>query len=287
MQTKSVLVTGASSGLGAAAASLLAKRGYHVYAAVRRLGTGPAGTCEIELDVTKPETIEHAQSQITRAEDGRPLWALVNNAGICVPAPLEILNADELRRQLEVNLIGQFTVTQAFLPQLRQSRGRIINVTSGLGSIAVPFLGAYSMAQFAKMAFSDILRRELMHSGVLVSVVQPGAIYTPIWDKFHAAADLATAKDHRDKVHPYASRFQAFLEQNESNARASPTRPDDFAKAILDTLESKEPAAHIPVGLDAEQFIEMARSHSPHSIDQLFASGMPSSTDFASHGGNA
>ena len=179
---RGALVTGASSGIGAACASRLAATGWHVFAGVRRAGDAPAGTEEILLDVTDAAQIGEAAERIGELD------ALVNNAGIAVSIPLEFIPLDELRRQLEVNVVGQVAVTQAFLPQLRRSRGRIVFVGSIAGRSALPFLGAYAASKHALEALADTLRVELRPFGIDVSLVEPGTIRTPIWEK---SAELA------------------------------------------------------------------------------------------------
>jgi NAD(P)-dependent dehydrogenase (short-subunit alcohol dehydrogenase family) len=170
---RTVLVTGASSGIGRAAALALSQRGFTVYAGAR----GPIdyeGVTRVELDVTNPDHVEALREL--------PIDGLVNNAGIAVIGPLEYLPLDELRRQFEVNTIGQLAVTQACLPALRQARGRIVNVSSIAGRVALPLYGPYSASKFALEALNDTLRREL-RGAVGVSVIQPGAVVTPIWQR--------------------------------------------------------------------------------------------------------
>src|SRR6266568_5162529 len=135
---KTVLVTGASAGIGAACAVRLRDRGWRVLAGVRRPGTAPEGTEELLIDVTEPPPLELAE-----------LHGLVNNAGVAVAGPLEFLPADELRRQLEVNVVGQLRMTQLCLPVLRKARGRVVFMGSISGRSSLPFLGAYSMSKFA------------------------------------------------------------------------------------------------------------------------------------------
>lgn len=160
-QGRHVLITGASSGLGRETALHLAEQGFQVIAGVRRQEDGerlanacPSGRIStLLIDVTDEESIGRAAAQVAEKVGDTGLWGLVNNAGICISAPLECVSSDLLRRQLEVNLIGQLAVTRAILPLLRRGgAARLVNVTSGLGSVAIPYLGAYSAAQFAKEA---------------------------------------------------------------------------------------------------------------------------------------
>src|SRR5436190_17471637 len=145
---RTALVTGASSGIGAACAQRLAHSGWRVFAGVRRGGDAPPGTEEVLLDVTDDEQIHGAADEIDELD------ALVNNAGIAIAIPLEFIPLDELRRQLDVNVVGQVAVTQAFLPQLRRSRGRIVFVGSVAGRSALPFLGAYASSAHASEAIA-------------------------------------------------------------------------------------------------------------------------------------
>ena len=189
---EAVLVTGASTGIGYATSALLAREGFTVFAGVRsggdheRLSAIP-GIAPLQLDVTDAEAIRDAAHIVH--ENGSPLRAVVNNAGIVVPGPLEFLPIDELRRQFEVNFFGALAVTQAFLPMLRAAKGRIVFMSSVSGQIATAFVGAYSSSKFALEAASDALRMELRSSGVGVSVVQPGNVNTPIWRKGRSGKD--------------------------------------------------------------------------------------------------
>ncbi|MGB0384678.1 MAG: SDR family oxidoreductase [Ardenticatenaceae bacterium] len=184
---KVVLITGASSGIGKATAIEMRGRGWRVFATVRRqndmVTLAKLGRGLIEaliMDVTNEESIARAMG-IIRERAGR-LDALVNNAGIVVPGPVELLSADELRHQFEVNVIGLHSVTRAALPMLRESGGRIVNISSVAGEEVFPFNGAYAASKHALEALSDALRMEL-HGIVKVIVLQPGAVMTPIWQK--------------------------------------------------------------------------------------------------------
>ena len=169
---KTVLVTGASSGIGAACAIRFRDRGWRVLAGVRREGTAPDGTEELFVDVTDPPMLELDE-----------LHGLVNNAGVAVAGPLEFLPPDDLRRQLEVNVVGQLRMTQLCLPALRAARGRVVNMGSISGINALPLLGAYAMSKFALEAMTDSLRVELEPWGIHVAIVEPGTIKTPIWTR--------------------------------------------------------------------------------------------------------
>ncbi|MEQ3552844.1 SDR family oxidoreductase [Pseudonocardia nematodicida] len=269
-----VLVTGASSGLGRCCALMLARSGYTVLAGVRRDEDGeqvaaaaaPGTVRPLRFDVTDADSVRDAAAQADRLGG---VWGLVNNAGICVSAPMECLPVDELRRQLEINVVGQVAVTQALLPQLRGHRGRIVNVTSGLGSLAVPYMGAYAMAQFAKEAMSDALRRELVPHGVRVAVVQPGAILTPIWDKLENTADDVLARNP-DVADTYRTVFTRFVRSNTQGARDSATTPDDVARAVLRALSARRPRTRYPVGPDARSAVRLSRLLPDRLLDRRF-----------------
>jgi NAD(P)-dependent dehydrogenase (short-subunit alcohol dehydrogenase family) len=189
-----VVITGASTGIGEACVCRLERMGYRVFAGVRKAADGLAlqGKCSdrvqpLILDVTDPVSIERAREVVARAVGPEGLAGLVNNAGIAVACPLEYLPLDELRKQLDINVVGQLAVTQAFLPLLRQAQGRIINMSSVSGLTALPMIGAYAASKFALEGLSDALRLELAPFKVRVSLIEPAAIATPIWDK--AAGD--------------------------------------------------------------------------------------------------
>src|SRR5215213_5395948 len=184
-----VLVTGASTGIGEATVLRLKTLGFDAIGAVRKDADAERleerGVRTVRIDVTDAGQIAAAREELGDV----PLAGLVNNAGIAVAAPLEYLPIDRLRQQLEVNLIGQVAVTQALLPLLRAAAGRIVNVSSIGGRIALPLAGPYAASKFGLEAVSDSLRRELRHLGVDVVVIEPGGIKTPIWKKGNAAAE--------------------------------------------------------------------------------------------------
>lgn len=190
------MITGASSGIGKACALELDRRKFQVFAGVRTDAAGDSLKKEasplltpIMLDVADADSIAKA-AEIIRDQIGpRGLAGLVNNAGISVAGPLELIPIKELRRQLEVNVVGQVAVTQAVLPLLRIAKGRIVNMGSISGATASPYMGPYSASKFALEAVSDALRIELRPWGIRVSIIEPGPIATPIWEKSFAAAD--------------------------------------------------------------------------------------------------
>lgn len=225
-------MTGASSGIGQATAARLARSGWRVLAGVRRAGEAPEGTEEVLLDVTDPPQLELDE-----------LDGLVNNAGIAVAGPLEFLPPDELRRQLEVNVVGQLRMTQIVLPALRTARGRIVNVGSISGRSALPFLGAYAMSKFALEAMTDALRVELCPWGIHVAIVEPGTIKTPMWTRERPDPPAEAMTLYGARI----AAFRAFaLKRSASGAPA-----EAVAEVIEEALTAQRPKARYLVGRDA------------------------------------
>ena len=196
MPSGTVVVTGASSGIGEATALELRSLGFSVVAGVRsredgeRLGA--QGLTPLRLEITDAASIAAAAAEVESLVGADGLAGLVNNAGIAVAAPIEFVPLDELRRALEVNLVGQVAVTQAFLPLLRIAEGRVINISSIAGRVALPLMGPYAASKFALEGVSDSLRRELHGQGIEVVAIEPGGIKTPIWEKGVADAERMT-----------------------------------------------------------------------------------------------
>lgn len=239
-----VVVTGASTGIGAAIVKRLSEEGYLVFAAVRRPdaanGLERLGAVAVRMDVTDRESIRAARNEIERELGTEPLVGLVNNAGIAAAGPLEHLPLDELRQVLEVNVVGLVAVTQAFLPTLRRSRGRVINIGSTSGRVAMPFSGPYAASKFAVEAISDSLRRELLASGIRVVLIQPGSIATPLWDKV-AGIDL---NQYRDTA--YAQLLPIVRERAvKSGQHGLPALR--VAAAVLTALSASRPSTRILV----------------------------------------
>jgi NAD(P)-dependent dehydrogenase (short-subunit alcohol dehydrogenase family) len=281
-----VLVTGASSGLGEATALGLADAGFVVYAGVRsadsaqRLARTNPAVNPVTLDVTSSGSIAAACRLIREQTGGAGLHGLVNNAGICVSAPLECVAIDDLRAELEVNLVGTVAVTQQCLPLLRMRplglpsaaprvAGRIVNVSSGIGRVAAPFLGAYAASQFAKEGVSDALRREVAPHAVSVSVIEPGAVMTPIWPKIAAAAQHVLDKAPEEIAALYRARFAAFVAMNDTRARESRTRPEAVARAVRHAMTARRPRTRYRVGSDAWGAATAARLLPDRALDAI------------------
>jgi NAD(P)-dependent dehydrogenase (short-subunit alcohol dehydrogenase family) len=246
--TRSVLVTGASSGIGLASAERLAGAGWRVLGGVRTDADAAAlrerGIEPVELDVTDAAQIAAAAETV-----GTELHGLVDNAGIAIAAPLELVPLDELRHQLEVNVVGQVAVLQAVLPALRRAGGRVVLMGSIGGRSALPFLGPYAASKHALEAVADSLRIELRPLGVSVSIVEPGSIATPIWQKgANRASELSEGFDPA-RAADYAPAVARFREV--ALSRGPGADPDAVAKAVEHALTSTRPKARYLVGRDA------------------------------------
>jgi NAD(P)-dependent dehydrogenase (short-subunit alcohol dehydrogenase family) len=249
----SFLITGASSGIGAASARRLDADGHDVFAGVlsRAEGGELAGASPrlriVELDVTSQDALAAAVHEVEDAlGPGRGLDGLVNNAGVGFPGPLEALPLDALRRQLEVNVIGQVATTQAFLPLVREAQGRVVFVGSIGGVLATQFAGAYHASKFAIEAIADVWRQELEPEGLPVVLIEPSAISTPIWTKAIAFLD-DLQRDSSPRLEPYRERLTAFRASLES-ADEHGKDPSDVADMIAEALTTGKPDTRYVVG---------------------------------------
>jgi NAD(P)-dependent dehydrogenase (short-subunit alcohol dehydrogenase family) len=254
---RSCLVTGASTGIGEACARRLDGDGWRVFAGVRRPQDGERlretigpRIRPVALDVTDGASIAEAARAVRQEVGGAGLSGLVNNAGIAVSGPLEFLPLDDLRHQLEVNVVGQVAVTQAMLPMLREGDGRIVFMGSIAGRMAMPFLGPYAASKFALEALTDSLRVELQPWGLHVAIVEPGSIATPIWAKSKAAVDGLTARLPPDAGQRYGAAMGALIKIAASAAnRGIPA--DVVAQAVAHALTSDRPRTRYVIGTDA------------------------------------
>ena len=248
----SYLVTGASSGIGEATALRLDADGHEVFAAVEP-GSDTAGLATaserlsiLALDVTLPASIDTAVDEVTGRLAGRGLDGLVNNAGVGFPGPLELLALEDLRRQLDVNVIGQVAMTQAMLPLVRQAAGRIVFVGSVGGILASQFAGAYHASKFAIEAIGDVWRQELEPEGIEVILIEPSVISTPIWSKAIAHLD-ELRQSTSPRMDRYRERLTAFRESLHS-ADEHGKAPEDVADVIAQALTADKPNARYVVG---------------------------------------
>ncbi len=256
--TPAVVITGASTGIGAACALYLADHGFQVFAGVRNcragealIGGRTARMIPLHLDVTEEESIRDAVDRVTRQLGDAGLAGLINNAGIAVGSPLEVVPIDQLRRQFEVNVFGQIAVTQAFLPLVRKGQGRIVNMGSIAGRATIPLMGPYSASKFALEALTDALRLELQPWGIHVSVIEPGAVATPIWEKsLKAAADLDAVARSADTLRYTEMMLRIRDAVRKAVERAIP--PDAVVQAVVHALTAAHPRTRYLVGTDAK-----------------------------------
>ena len=265
-----VLITGASTGIGQATALRLARGGWTVLAGVRRREDGerlvaeaPAGKIEpLELDVTDAAQIAAAAARV----DGAGLDALVNNAGIGLGGPLEVLTDEEWRRQFDVNFFGQVAVTRALLPALRSAHGRIVFISSIGGKVAMAFNGPYAASKHAIEAVGDALRVELYRSGVQVALVEPGSIATPIWDKTRGVAEqMRIPAELESQYGDVPEKMDKVLQDTAS--RGLP--PEAVAEAIDKALSAQRMPARVLVGRDARVMLAVKRVLPDRVFDRI------------------
>jgi len=271
-----VLVTGCSSGIGRATALLLAEAGYRVLAGVRcpeqadRLSTSALPRLEpICLDVTKEDDVRRV---VDFAEKTCPegLYGLVNNAGMGLPAAVELSSIDEVRQVLEVNTIGPLRMIQHCLPLLRAGRGRVINMSSMNGTLALPMVGVYSASKFALEALSDTLRVELRPWRIPVIIIRPGQVRTSIFAKARDNLNIGSREIPVELKDGYDIMYARAGEFNERGAQSS-TSPEMVARVVQRALEAKRPRTHYLVGIDARG-MQLAKSFVPRRVlDRTFA----------------
>jgi NAD(P)-dependent dehydrogenase (short-subunit alcohol dehydrogenase family) len=269
MASGTVLVTGASTGIGEATVLHLRELGFEPVAGVRKdedaERLGRSGIRSVRLDVTDADQIAAVRAELGEG----PLAGLVNNAGIAIAAPLEFLPVEQLRHQLEINLIGQVAVTQALLPALRRARGRVVNISSIGGLVAVPLLGAYNMSKFGLEAFSDVLRRELRPQGVDVIAIEPGGIKTPIWRKGGEVAEEILSGMTAEGEQLYGPMVAAVRKESANIDRVRGLPPRAVAEVIGTALTADRPRARYLVGKDAKARALVARVVPDRVMDRL------------------
>jgi NAD(P)-dependent dehydrogenase (short-subunit alcohol dehydrogenase family) len=224
------------------------------------------------LDVTDETTIEVTRERIAEVTGGR-LDGLVNNAGIVVAAPVETLDLDGLRRQLEVNVTGQVAVTQAFLPQIRAARGRIVLMASIGGRMALPYMSPYHASKFGLEAIGDSLRQEMRQFGVGVSIIEPGAISTPFWGKGTDQIEplIESMSDEHRRLYEKPA-LAAAEGARKAESRGIP--PDRVAKAVEHALTASRPRTRYVVGTDARILAVLHKLLPDRVLDRLVATQM-------------
>lgn len=271
------IITGASTGIGAATARELARRGFHVLAGVRSDRDADAirgpGIEPLMIDITKPDHIRALATRVHGDPQGRAVRALVNNAGVALNVPVEAFAIDEWRRLFEVNLFGHIAVIQTLLPALIRSKGRVVNISSVGGKIAMATYGPYAGTKFALEAVSDSLRREIAPFGVQVVVVEPGAVHTGL-----AGRAIATAHELASTMMPEQSQRYGGLVQAITAQAASFTElglpADAVAKVIAKAVTARKPRTRYTVGRDAALLTLLACILPDRILDHVLAAAL-------------
>ncbi len=264
------LITGASTGIGRATALRLAGNGWTVFAGVRNsdaaeqlVQEAPAGSLTaLTLDVTDAAQIAAAVAQLPASG----LDALVNNAGIGIGGPLELISPEDLRRQFEVNVFAQVAVTQAMLPALRRSHGRIVFISSIGGRVAMAFTAPYAASKHAIEAFGDALRVELRSSGVQVALIEPGSVATPIWDKSRVEADRISIPP---ELHEQYGKVPAAMDKVMQDTGSRGVPAEQVAASIERALTSSRMRSRYVIGRDARAMLIARRLLPDHVFDRI------------------
>jgi short-subunit dehydrogenase len=255
---KAVLITGAGSGIGNACAYCLANRGYWVFAGVKNIKgaeigklSATRGIVPIVLDVTDLSSITAAREKMLEFLDGKGLSGLINNAGISFPGPLECTDENAIKNLIDVNLTGLIMVTREFLPLIRKQRGRIINMGSPAGRIGIPCLATYSATKSALRGLTRAPRLELRSQGIEITLVEPGNVSTPIWDKCLIDYKKVILDLSEEKADLYKAPISALLKSLQSAKNRSV--PANFiAEKILTILNAKKLKPYYAIGMEAK-----------------------------------
>ncbi len=271
-----VIVTGASTGIGAAAARELARRGFHVLAGVRRDQDAAAirgpGIEPLILDITEPDHIEALVTRVNGDPQRRAVRALVNNAAVQANVPIEAFVIDEWRRMFEVNLFGQIAVIQALLPALMRNRGRVVNISSVGGKVAMATYGPYAATKFALEAVSDSLRREVAPFGVSVVVIEPGAVRTEMLGRAIATAGELVSAMTPEQSRRYGDLVHAVNAQAVSSTKSG-LPAEAAAKVIGKAVTTRKPRTRYPVGREAAM-IRWLPFLPDRMLDRVFAAAL-------------
>jgi NAD(P)-dependent dehydrogenase (short-subunit alcohol dehydrogenase family) len=267
-----IVVTGASTGMGAATARELARRGFHVLAGVRRdVDAETLRGDGIEphiLDITVESDVTAIAERVARDPQGLPLRALINNAGVSINAPVEALPIAEWRRQFEVNLFGHVAMIQALMPSLLRSSGTVVNISSLGGKVALPTYPAYAGSKFALEALSDSLRREVSGLGVNVVVIEPGAVKTAMAERGVATADRLKDGMTADQRGRYGELVDAMSNLARSFDKDG-VSAEHAAKVIAKAATASRPRTRYTVGRDAAVLARLSRVVSDRFLDRV------------------
>ncbi len=273
MVTKTIFITGASSGIGLASTRRLLKGGFRVIAGVYP-GEDLSGLDALpqdhltrsSIDITKTDMIAAARDAIRAQVGDGGLYGLFNNAGIALPGPIEFTPMAAFRQQFDVNMFGHIEVTQMLLPLIRQAQGRIVNTVSILGRIALAFSAPYCMSKFAMQAFTDSLRQEMALFGVHVAAIEPGVIKTAIWEKA-----TQNSEELADELPPegktlYGKAFARMIQTTRSAAKTG-VEPDAVAERVYHAFTAKKPRTRYLVGSDAHLVARLRQWLSDRLLD--------------------
>ncbi len=283
---KTALITGASSGIGRASVLQMARAGWHVFAAVRKIEDGeklqaenPASATPVIMDVTDRSSVFAAAEQVSSQLDGCGLDGLADIAGVGIAGPLEYVSPGDLQEIFDINVFGQITVTQAFLPALRRSRGRIVNITSVGAHIAIPFGGLLNASKAAFGLLSDTLRLELRPFGIHVCTVEPGAIKTPAVDKTLGNVEAAIAKLPAQGAAEYGEMLRRFTRRAYAR-EMNGSSPEIVAKAVHHALTARRPRMRYRVGKHAHVLTTLPEILPDSLLDRLRLKMLGLSTTF-------
>lgn len=271
------IVTGASTGIGAATARELGRRGFHVLAGVRRDRDADAirapGIEPLIVDITNPDHIHELAARVHEDPQARQVRALVNNAGIGINAPVEVFAVNEWRRLFEVNLFGHIAVIQALLPALIRSKGRVVNISSVGGKIAMATYGPYAGTKFALEAVSDALRREVEPLGMKVIVVEPGAVKTEMLGRVAVTGDGVKSRMNPEQSDRYAALMHSVISQAQA-AVPKGVPAEEAGRVIADAITSKRPRTRYTVGRDAALITRLVCILPDRMLDRVLASAL-------------
>lgn len=275
-----VVVTGASTGIGRACAARLARRGTLVFAGVRKEVDGKelerelgSKVVPLQLDVTRPDQIEEARERVAAELGSHRLVGLVNNAGVAIGGPVEYLPLDLWREQFEVNVFGVVAVTQAFLDLLRPAPGRIVIVGSMSGRLSNPLMAPYAASKHAVEAIGESLRHELAPWDITTSVVEPGAVRTPVWEKGRALADRLERELPPEGLARYRDMVD-LVRRGIDRQESAGVDPDRVAVVVERALFSPKPRPRYPVGPDAQVMAVLSRLLPDRARDRLMSNFM-------------
>lgn len=272
---QSILITGASTGIGRHTAIALQKRGYRVFACARKetdlQALREAGCEAIPLDINNPLSIQQTVDSVLE-KTGGTLDALFNNAGILLAGAIEDLDSDKIRAQFETNVFGPMTLIQRILPIMRkQGHGRIVQNSSILGIVCVPLTGAYNASKFALEGFSNTLRLELRNSPIRLSIINPGPIKSQLRQNAHVwhQQNMAT-KEHSHFSAEYKKMEQAYFHPSKFDSLLM-LSPEAVCQKVIHALESKRPREHYYIGWPAHLFAFLRRILPERMLDAILA----------------